>query len=102
MGAGLKITLEYEEYEYQGYPPTVNKANPQIVTETVGFADDKPKSQLAIDPTNTGTGAPGDGILVSGNIADYAVGDVVSVNGITHTIYAIQPGMAKLKRFESS
>lgn len=102
MGAGLKITLEYEEYDYVGYPPTVDKTSPRIVNETVGFSDDTPKSTLAISPTNTGTGAPGSPIAVSGNLADYAVGDVVSVNGITFSIADIVAGGIELGRPEDS
>ena len=86
MGAGLKITMEYEEYDYVGYPPTIDKSTARTVTEQVGFADDAPKSRLQISPTNTGTGAVGNGVQVTGNLADYAVGDVISVNGITFSI----------------
>ncbi len=92
MGAGIKVTFEYEEYDYVGYPPTVDKSTARVVTEEVGFSEDTPKSNLQISPVNTGTGAPGDGVLVSGNIADYAVGDIISVNGITFSIAAIVGG----------
>ncbi len=89
VGAGLKVTLEYEEYQYVGYPPTIDKTSPEIVTEEIGFADDTPKSELAISPTNGGTGLAGDGIEVTGNLADYNVGDVVSVNGMTFSVAAV-------------
>ncbi len=93
MGAGLKITMEYEEYDYVGYPPTIDKSTARTVTEQVGFGDETPKSRLQISPTNAGTGAVGNGIEVTGNLADYSVGDIVSVNGITFSIADIDvPG----------
>lgn len=81
MGAGLKITLNYDEYTYTGYPPTVDKTSPKPVSEVMGFSDNKPKDVLTISPTNTGDGSAGNGITVAGTLASYAVGDVINVNG---------------------
>ena len=86
MGAGLKVTLNYEEYEYRDYPPTVYKGAPKTVSEVLGFADLNPKDVLTISPNNTGNGAPGNGILVTGPIASYNIGDTINVNGDTFRI----------------
>jgi len=88
MGAGLKVTMNYEEYEYTGYPPTVDKTKVHNVTEALGYGDLKPKDVLTIDPTNTGDGSPGNGIKVTGSLASYAVGDIINVNGDTFKIKA--------------
>lgn len=96
MGAGLKVTLNYEEYEYRDYPPTVYKGNPKTVSEVLGFADLNPKDVLTIDPTNTGDGSPGNGIKIIGAPTNYNVGDTINVNGDTFKIRAISGSLIEL------
>ncbi len=94
MGAGLKITMEYENYEYRGYPPTVFKPNPPVITtDKIGFADKAPKNILQIAPGNTGDGLA-TGIQIVGTVGppDYIIGDNINVDGASFKIRGLPGG----------
>lgn len=80
MGAGVKITLEYEEYEYQGYPPRVVGAGVPVF-ETIGYSDPTPRNKANISPTNTGLTT----ITVDSTVG-FSAGELINVNGVTRTI----------------
>lgn len=84
MGAGLKVVAEYEEYEYTGFPPTIDKTNPKTVTEEIGFNDSQPSAILDIDATNASTSV----IQVNGDVTAYNVGDTININGQTRKVRA--------------
>lgn len=86
MGAPIKITMEYEEYSPQGYPPVVDMSVPGVpVTETVGFVDGQPAQFARVSATNNSDGTNNGGILVD-NLGGFNVGDKVSLHGNTYTL----------------
>jgi hypothetical protein len=91
MGAGMKVTLEWDEYDVIGFPPTVDTtaANIVPVTETIGFGNASPNSELQIANTNVGTTTitltqP----LTAAQAAQFPNGTQVNVNGITRVLTA--------------
>ncbi|MGV3523630.1 MAG: hypothetical protein ACO1RX_05365 [Candidatus Sericytochromatia bacterium] len=88
-GAGVKIIMEYEEYDVTGYPPMVDLASGRDVTEQIGFGDSSPRSPLAVLTGQTGTGSAAAPLRVTGSVDDYNVGDIINVNGQTRSINTI-------------
>lgn len=91
MGAGMKVTLEWDEYDVIGFPPTVDTTAANIVpiTETIGFDNASPNSELQIASTNVGTTTitltqP----LTAAQAAQFPNGTEVNVNGITRVLTA--------------
>lgn len=84
MGAAMKVTLEWEEYDVIGFPPRVDTSSTRSITETIGFTDSAPNQEMVIASTNTGTTT-----LTVDNTTGFAVNDLVNVNGLTRKITAL-------------
>lgn len=88
--APVRITLEYEEFQVTGYPPTVDlNSTPTIRKEVLGFDDSDPANTMQVSVGNTGTGVAGNPVNVD-SITGFAVNDTVSVGGATYKIAAFE------------
>jgi hypothetical protein len=97
MGAGMKVELEWEEYDVIGFPPQVDTtaANIRTVNETIGFGNKAPNALFDIAATNAGTTTIALKNAVVGSPPTLPVGTQVmangaevNINGITRTLTA--------------
>ncbi|MGV3522917.1 MAG: hypothetical protein ACO1RX_01760 [Candidatus Sericytochromatia bacterium] len=88
-GAPLKITLEYDEYQLTGYPPTADLTTPvRTTSETLGFSDRNPAAGMQILAGNTGTGTAANPIIVT-STAGFLPNDRINIHGQTYVIQNI-------------
>ncbi|MEZ0368012.1 MAG: hypothetical protein ACAI44_02885 [Candidatus Sericytochromatia bacterium] len=86
MGAGVKITLDYDEYDIVGYPPTVAVGTASAVSETIGFTDTAPAATMQILASNTGDGI--NSAIQVNSTTGFTPGQTININGNTRTIKA--------------
>ncbi|HSH94467.1 MAG TPA: hypothetical protein VK968_10000, partial [Roseimicrobium sp.] len=89
MGAGVQVTLDYDEYDIVGYPPTVAANTAKPVSETIGFTDATPAAAMQISSSNAGTTT-----ISVNSTTGFNVNDIVNVSGNTRKITAINPGVS--------
>lgn len=85
-GAPVRIELIYDEYEVVGYPPSVDLTTPvRQSTERLGFSDADPTARMQISSANTGTGTPGNPIVVDSTVG-FADDDIINIQGQSYRI----------------